>query len=171
MSALTNPLTGEPIPDEEIQGLADLIDRQLKLEDRIEEGKKLLAQLGTKLTEVSNKLIPDKMDQLGFKALCLSNGRKVEIKPFYGCKLLDGAFRWLDNNGHGGLIKTTVERKFNRDQRSEAIEFVKANTGFELSEEIHHQTLNAFTREIYSNNESLPEEYFQVFQGSKTKIS
>lgn len=172
MSGLTNPLTGEQIADSEIEGLAELVTQQLSLEDRIANGEALLKKLKGELEVLSTKTIPDKMDQLGMRSLTLTNGRRVEIKPFYSCKVLSpDAYVWLDKHGHGGIIKTTVERKFSRDQRKEAVEFAHDHPEFSLVESIHHQTLTAFTKEIYTKNESLPEELFSVYQGSRTKLS
>lgn len=172
MSGLINPLTGEAIADDQLASLADLVNQQKELETRIKNGENLLKQLKEELEEISTKLIPDRMDQLGMRNLTTATGVKVEIKPFYSAKILSPvAYKWLDEHGHGGIIKTTVERRFTRDERDAAVKFAAENPGFELNESIHHQTLTAFVKEIYSDNESLPEELFSVYQGSRTKLS
>lgn len=171
MSGITNPLTGEEIADNDLESLSSLCKRQRELEVKIEQLEAERKKLSNEVEELSTKLIPDKMDQLGMSSLRLSDGTKVEIKPFYSCKILDGGLKWLDENGHGGIIKTIVERKFSRQEREAAVEFAKSNPGFDLVESVHHSTLGAFVREIYSHNESLPEQYFSVYQGSRTKLT
>jgi hypothetical protein len=172
MSTLTNPLTGESITDEDLTGLADLCSNLKALQERIAKGEELLKQLKSQEEELSTKLIPDKLDQIGLKSLSLSDGTKVEVKPFYSTKIISpDAMKWLDDNGHGGIIKTTVERVFTREQREEAIAFASSNPAFVMKEGIHFQTLTAFTKEIYLNNGSLPEDKFSVYQGSRTKLS
>ena len=173
MSAtLLNPLTGLPIDDQELESLSSLVEKQLELEGRIEKGEALLKQLKSELEEVSTHQIPDKLDQLGISQIKTKEGRTVTVKPFYSCKVLDpAAYAWLDQHGHGGIIKTKLVREYLRTERDEAVEYQRQHPEFRLDETIHHQTLSAFTKEIYSNNGSLPEEYFKVYQGSKTKIS
>jgi len=171
LDIVVNPLTGLPVDDQELTSLTDLCLTQSHLESEIECLEAKLKERKAQLENVSTKLIPDRMDALGMKSLTLSNGRKVEIKPFYYAKLLDGAFKWLDENGHGGIIKTEAIRQFTRDERESALEFIQENPGFRLSENVHHSTLGAFVREVYGKGETLPEALFSVYQGSRTKLS
>lgn len=168
-----NPLTGLPIEDSQLSDLSSLCDEQLKLETRIEDGEKLLKQLKERHKILSENLIPDRMDQLGLKSISLSNGAKVTVKPYYYGKILSPAgYEWLDQHGHGGIIKTVVQKSFSRDKRDEAVTFAKENN-LELVETVHHSTMAAFVKEIYSDpeNERLPENLFSVYQGNRTKIS
>jgi len=171
LDIVVNPLTGLPVDDQELNSLTELCLRQSQLEDSIKEKENQLKELKAELEQVSTKLIPDRMDALGMKSLTLTNGRKVEIKPFYYAKILDGGFKWLDENGHGGIIKTEAIRQFTRDERDSALEFIQENPGFRLSENVHHSTLGAFVREVYGKGETLPEALFSVYQGSRTKLS
>lgn len=169
---LMNPLTGLPIDDTSLEELSSLVEQQATLEDRIEKGEALLKDLKSQHLKLSTELIPDKLSSLGLSSITTANGRKVVVKPFYSCKILSPeAFKWLDEHGHGGIIKTVVEKKFTRDERDEALQFASEHPGFELSESVHHQTLTAFAKEIYSDNGQLPDGLFSVYQGSRTKLS
>lgn len=169
---LINPLTGLPIDDNDIQSLATLAEEQVKLEDEISVLADQVKSKGERARYLSEVLIPNKLDDLGMTEFRMSSGYKVQVKPFYSCKILnDEAYVWLDENGHGGLIKTQVIRDYSRTEREAAIEFAKTNPGFTLKEGVHYQTITAFTKEIYTRNETLPTEFFTVFQGKKTKIT
>lgn len=172
MDGMINPLTGQPIDDADLQTLSALVTQQLTLEDRIEKGEALLKQLKAELEEVSTRKIPNKLTDLGLSSLTTADGRKVNVKPFYSCKIISPeAYNWLDENGHGGIIKTDLVRSFMRTEREQAIEYQKEHPEFTLKESIHHQTLTAFCKEFYSDpTQQLPAEYFSVFQGSRTTI-
>jgi hypothetical protein len=168
---LLNPLTGLPIDDNQLSSLSDLASRQVDLEQAIEAAEAKTNLLKEELKRVSTQEIPAKMDELGLMSLKLTNGRVVTLKPFYSTKLLSNeAYTWLDKNGHGGIIKTQLIRDFLRTEREAALEYQKAHPEFTLKESIHHQTLAAFTKEIYADNGSLPEELFQVYSGQIAKI-
>lgn len=174
MSDLTlrNPLTGQAIDDASIQSLSELVDEQARLEAEISNLNDIIKNKGERARYLSEVLVPNKLDDLGMSSIKMADGRKVEVKPFYSCKILnEQAFAWLDENGHGGLIKTKVVQEFSRTEREKAIEFVKEHPEFRFEQGVHYQTITAFTKEIYSRNETLPEDLFQVFQGKKTKIS
>jgi hypothetical protein len=171
-TTLVNPLTGLPIEDASIQSLSELVDEQAQLEEEISSMNEILKNMGARIKYLSEVLVPNKLDDLGMSSIKMANGLKVEVKPFYNCKILnEQAFAWLDENGHGGLIKTKVVQEFSRTDREKAIEFVKENPQFKFEQGIHYQTITAFTKEVYTRNETLPEEYFQVFQGRKTRLS
>lgn len=171
-STLLNPLTGLPINDSDIQSLAELVNEQVSLEETISDHQEKMKNLGERCRYISEVLIPDKLGQLGMASIKMASGHKVEVKPFYSAKILGPeGFVWLDENGHGGIIKTKVVREFSRTQREDAIKFAEENPGFSFDQSVHFQTMSAFTKEIYTNNETLPPELFSVFQGKKTKIS
>jgi hypothetical protein len=169
---LTNPLTGLPIEDSSIESLAALVNEQVTIEDEVEALEAQLKNKKDRLNFLSEALIPGKLDELGMMSLRLANGFKVDIKPYYSCRVTgEEAYTWLDENNHGGLIKTKVVREFSRTERDAALKFVTEHPDFNLEQGVHWQTLTAFAKEIYTNGGSLPPEYFKTFEGKKTKIT
>lgn len=169
---LTNPLTGLPIDDTDLESLASLVQEQSDLEELIANAEAGLKQLKADLLRVSTQRIPEKMDAIGLASVTLKNGRKVTVTPFYNCKIKSNdAFKWLDENGHGGIIKTEVFKSFMRNEREQAIAWQQEHPDFGFKESVHHMTLTSFTKEIYSDGGTLPPEHFEVFQGAKAKIA
>jgi len=169
---LINPLTNQPINDSDLATLSALVNEQVELEREIEDQEAELKARKEELKVLSTIKIPAKMDELGMTMLKTTDGHKVEIRPFYSCKIISpSAFSWLDEHGHGGIIKTKIVREYLRTDRDAAVEYQKAHPEFKLDESIHHQTMGAFVKEMYSKNEFLPEDLFAVYQGSITKIS
>lgn len=151
--------------------------RQDKL-DKLREGVKLVRDLeaekedlAARLKEINIKLeasyykdLPDLLDEAGVTAIELpAEGNqpavKAEAKPFYRANIpanwpqpqRSAAFAWLDDNGHGDLIKQTVEVAFARGERDLAHDFLKEvndrGLNVEFAEGVHSATLTAWLRE------------------------
>ena len=109
--------------------------------------------------------LPDLMDAAGIALVELppeGNYPAVVAKagPFYRANIAAdwppekraAAFKWLDDNGHGDLIKTTVSVPFSRDQRDEAKELKEKLEAEGLptvvGESIPWATLTAWLKEM-----------------------
>jgi hypothetical protein len=118
------------------------------------------------------KRLPDLMGELGINVVSLEadgNVPAVEAKaaPFYAANIAVGwpeekrraAFDWLDGNGHGDLIKTEVTVSFRREDRDEAVKFLKVAKDYgrpEIKEAVHHGTLTAWLREQVEDQHYIP---------------
>ena len=69
------------------------------------------------------------MQEAGVNTLVLTDGSKVEVKPFYAAKIPESrtqeAFSWLRDKGYGDLIKNQITASFNRGQDNLASELIK----------------------------------------------
>ena len=72
----------------------------------------------------------------------------------------DNAFRWLEDNGFGGLIKVDVTTKFGRDEldKAKVMEAEMNSRGFAvaLKQAVAPQTLKAFLREQITTGRQVP---------------
>lgn len=146
---------------EATSGLTDLARiqhlarEQVVLEDRVEHAKKHLANLERMLDAVRRAALPEAMIEVGMTEIKLDTGEGVKlverIHANISAERRETANQWLDSHGHGGLIKTTVEVPFGRDQRNDALVLRDrlTNDGLDvaMSEKIHPSTLAAFARE------------------------
>ncbi len=168
--------------DANIAELSVLVKELVDLRSRIERGEALLAELRKQELRLSNEAVPSKMDQLGFTEVKLPSGQKVSYKPFYSGKIRPErepeAFEWLEESGHGGVIKGEIVVPYRRPQRElvdKLIEFIsKTYEGdFEpfVKLGVHHSTLRALFREIVEDEGgSIPPDLFDLFIGRKTTI-
>jgi hypothetical protein len=112
--------------------------------------------------------VPSAMAELGVESITLDTGEKLTVtQEVYAQisseKKLD-AYKWLDDKGFGGLIKTAVEISFGKEDREKAgvlFEQLRAN-GYapDLDMSIHASTLKSFIKERLANGEEFPLDLF-----------
>ncbi|MCK5604420.1 hypothetical protein KAR91_21195 [Candidatus Pacearchaeota archaeon] len=108
--------------------------------------------------------IPTMMQELDLESLTLSTGQKLTIKSDVHASITEEnkvkAFGWLEDNGHGGLIKSVVKVEFGRGELEAAGHLVtelQANgVDPEFKEHVHPTTLKAFLREEIRQGRKVP---------------
>jgi hypothetical protein len=154
-----------------------LIDKKKKLE---EEELRLKA-LKTEILEIEQKELPDAMTACGnLKSFTLKDGSEIKIKDDIFCSIRSDkkaeAFKWFEENGHSELIKHDVKVSFPKgkyDQADKLIEVLSKtfkDIPYEEKTDVHAQTLKAFAKDQYKLGQTLPEEYFSVYEASIAKI-
>ena len=186
MNDLDNILGGEEVntfeveaTDDEVSRIAELSKKQLMLEKEVDRLNELLAETQKQLSTIREHDLPDAMAEAGVAELKLEDGTKISVQPFVGAYITAAkakdAHQWLDDNGHGGLIKRELTFKFNREDTAHEgmIEQYSAMgwTNFKLKEAVHPQTLKAFVREQVELGSDIPTSLFNIFSGFKTKIT
>jgi len=93
---------------ENIQSLADQVERLENLNQEIEKKEKDLKQRKKDLEHISGEVIPTMMAEMGLSHLKLMDGSSVDVKPNYSANITianrEEAFNWLRNNGLGDII-------------------------------------------------------------------
>ncbi len=186
MTDLDNILGGEDLntfeveaTDQEINRIAVLCKKQLDLEKEVDRLNELLAETQKQLSTIREHDLPDAMAEANVSELKLKDGAKVTVQPFVGAHITQAkakdAHQWLDDNGHGGLIKRELTFKFNREDTAheKMIEQYSAMgwTNYKLKEAVHPQTLKAFVREQVEKGSDIPVNLFNIFSGFKAKIT
>ena len=103
----------------------------------------------------------------------------VEVKPVYGASIPkareEEAFDWLRKNGLGDLIKNMVTVSFGRNEDNKAADFavLAQGQGYQPSQKlkVEPMTLKALVRERLESGKEMPTDLFNVFAGSRTKIT
>jgi hypothetical protein len=180
MSAtIINPLTQQPVTDQQLKSIADLSKQLADLDSRIKKGEELLDQLKDQKKNLSENLIPSAMTDVGLESFSLSDGTKIEVKKFYSGSITDvnrsKAFEWLRSHNFDSLIKRNVIIAFGRGEDAIAQKFLKdlekKKLNFEDRETVHAQTLKAFIREQMEAGHDLPHELLGVYVGNVTKLT
>ncbi len=167
------------VTDTSVNAIAQLAIKQLSLQSAVEQKQAELKQLEAELKQVSEIDLPNAMLENGMRSFKLADGSSISVEKFYGASIKvedrPDAFKWLEDNGHGALIKTDVRVKFGKglQERTEARQFVAEleEDGFtaDLDESVHHSTLKAWAKEQIEMGTELPP-IFTVFVGEKAKI-
>lgn len=154
---------------------AQLANELAVLEQAVKDKKK-------ELQRIDEQDLPEAMDAIGMSEFTLTDGTKISVKTFYTANITaenkPEAFKWLDDNGHGGIIKTQVNVAFGRGDLEVAKAFMDFTRTFEgsviepeLDQSVFWSTLRKFVEEqITAGNEDLDRDLFGVYIGRKATV-
>lgn len=160
-----------------LEKIREKVRRARDIEFELVDLQGKLSELNKELQELQHKTIPDMMDEVGIDKLGLQPegnypAYDINIKPYYAANIAASwpvekrsvAFKYLEQIGHGDLIKTDVVTKFPRGKHKKALALLErlakqgAKQGFEvdLKESVSHQTLTAWLREQVEQQQTMP---------------
>ena len=162
-----------------VKSITDACNEMKNLEKQIELDEEQLAKKKKRLRDYVERKVPELMQEAGVNALVLSDGSKVEVKPFYAARIPESrtqeAFSWLRDGGFEDLIKNQVTASFNKGQDNLVAKLISVceenNFRYTKKEKVEPMTLKAFVREQINEGKEIPMEKFGVFVGAETKIS
>ena len=163
---------------ENIQSLADQVERLSTLQQEIETQEDALKQKKKNFEHLSAEVIPTMMAEMGLSHLKLMDGSSVDVKPNYSASITiankDAAFQWLRDNNLGDIIKNEISVSFGRNEDLKAADYANlaSERGYQPTQKlkVEPMTLKALVRERLENGKEMPTELFNVFVGNKTTI-
>lgn len=122
--------------------------------------------------------IPALMTELGVEKIVLASGEQIKVALEVYAQIpkdsKEAAFAWLEENGHGGLIKTDVSVAFGREElpKAQALAVKLAEEGLEpmIERTVHAGTLKAFIKERLNAGATVPLELFGARPVNTAKI-
>jgi hypothetical protein len=163
-----------------LASLRELAIRQKELELEVERNREELRASEERLRVISEQTLPEMMDELGVPEFKTSDGLTIKIKETIRASMgktekeKNDALRWLEQNGHGAMIKRTVEVPFNKGQEDQARELEAKLQGEGLrssfSKKVEPSTLRAFVIECLENGQDIPLDLFKVFRQRSSKV-
>ena len=163
---------------ENIQSLADQVQKLNTLDQEIESIEKNLKQKKKDFEYLSGEVIPTMMAEMGLSHLKLMDGSSIDVKPNYSASITianrDAAFQWLRDNNLGDIIKNEISVSFGRNEDNKAADYANlaSERGYQPTQKlkVEPMTLKALVRERLENGKEMPTELFNVFVGNKTTI-
>jgi hypothetical protein len=164
---------------ENIQSLADQVDKLNELQKRIELQEDNLKNSKKQFEYLSAEVIPTMMAEMGLSHLKLMDGSSVDVKPNYSASITiankDAAFQWLRDNGLGDIIKNEISVSFGRNEDNKAADYavLAQGQGYQPTQKlkVEPMTLKALVRERIEKGDDMPSDLFNVFAGNRTKIT
>ena len=162
-----------------VESLSDLVIKLQKLEDEIKEDEERLKLKKQNADQLSQIAIPEIMDSLKMKTMKLADGSAIEVKEIYSATIpidkKEGAYNWLREHGLGDLIKNEITVSFGRNEDNKAAEYASLaqGHGYQPNQKlkVEPMTLKALVRERIEKGDDMPTDLFNVFAGSRTKIT
>ena len=163
---------------ENIQSLADQVQRLEGLLHRIELSENNLKDLKKEHQRISGEVIPTMMSEMGLSELKLQDGSHLKVSTSYRATITEAnkeaAFNWLRNNGLGDIIKNEISVSFGRNEDNKAASYAELakGQGFQPTQKmkVEPMTLKALVRERIEAGKDMPTEIFGVFSENKTTI-
>lgn len=169
--------------EDSLRKLSDLAKRQEEAEKDVAEKTLALSKAQAKLSDISEKLIPEIMESLKLGEISTEDGLKIIIKEKLRASIAQGdpvkqaeAFKWLEDHGHGHLIKREFKIEFGKDQTKWADKFErdlakrKKPLNAKRKQSVHPGTLSALLAEELEKGVDVPLQTFNGFQQKYSKI-
>ena len=161
-----------------IQSLADQVEKLEGYASDIEMAEKKLKDLKEKQKYISSEVIPDMMSEMGLAELKLHDGSRLKVSVDYKAHITkaneEAAFNWLRNNGLGDIIKNEISVSFGQDEDNKAADYAELAKGQGLQPtqklKVEPMTLKALVRERMEAGKEMPTELFNIYVGNKTTI-
>ena len=163
---------------ENIQSLADQVERLESMQKQIEIQEQALKENKKQIEHLSGEVIPTMMSEMGLSHLKLMDGSSVDVKPNYSANITianrEAAFNWLRNNGLGDIIKNEILVSFGRNEDNKAADYaaLAQERGYQPTQKlkVEPMTLKALVRERIEAGQQVPTDIFNVFVGNRTII-
>ena len=163
----------------DMKELSEQVIKLRTLEDKFAAKEEELKKLKNDMDVLSGEVIPTMMTEMNISKFSLSDGAGVEVKPVYGASIpkakQEEAVNWLRSHGLGDLIKNEVTVSFGRNEDNKAAEYavLAQGHGYQPTQKlkVEPMTLKALVRERIEKGDDMPTDLFNVFAGSRTKIT
>jgi len=161
--------------------VADLVRALRAAQATVAQREAALEEAVKAATLIEQQSLPELMRELGMREFVLTDGAKLSVKTDYHCSIPKAqqaqAFAWLREHKAEALIKRTVSAVFGRGEDAIADQTLRQlrqllgeDARIEEKTAVAPQTLAAFVRERFANQQEVPRELFGVFEVTKAII-
>lgn len=161
-----------------MSALANLAQQQADLEHEMDVTEASLKMLKERHRKIAEEMLPELMDELAIEKFETKDGLKIDVSEKVRASISKGnqsaAFAWLEEHGHGGLIKSEVKVAMAKGDIETAHTAIATLTAAGLQPEakyaVHPQTLGAWVREMLEEGEDIPQDILGVFRQRIAKV-
>lgn len=159
--------------------LAELAQQLDEAEREVDHRKLDLAKAEVRVRDLREILIPGLMDEVGLTTLQTSGGLTITIEDGVRAGISEerkpAALKWLDENGHGGMVKRKVTVEFARDQEEQVKELItnlrKTYPQTREEKKVETNTLKAWVRRRLKAGDPTPEDLFGIHTWPMAKLT
>ena len=169
----------EAMGDNMMAALVSLADQQEAAENEVERLQALMDEAKSNVRRLSEHEIPKLLDGLE-GTLNLPDGRKITVTEKIRTSVTGErklrAMNWLEEHGHGGIIKRRMTIDLGKEQEELAkqikakLEELDQAVLFKEDHNVAWQTMDAFVKEQLGLGTDLPLEMFGVYHQKLAKI-
>ena len=156
--------------DTPAERLKRMRDTAALINERIAELELALSNAKAELLAIEREDMPELLRELGLDSVTIDG---VDYKLQQGVDIsipkglaAEPTFAWLEEHGHGGIIKADVHVAFSRNRLDEANACVaslqEAGYGAYMDQKVAPQTLKAWAKERIEAGEEIPRSLFKL---------
>lgn len=167
--------------NEQLSALSALVRALRDAEIEVERAEAALKQRAEVVKEISERQLPELMAAVGMKEFTTNDGLSVKIDRKYSAaprvEDRDAAYNWLEEHGHGGMVKRSVEVGFGINQGEDAAALVGELRGkfadVRTGRKVEPATMSAWAKRMMEDGVAFPHELFnaRTFDRAKVKTS
>lgn len=92
--------------------MQELAEKFRELQAALKDSKAVSSEIQKEFDYLRKSILPDKMEELGFDTVNITGVGRISLRAEMYASIVaeqkEAAFAWLSENGHGALIKDTV---------------------------------------------------------------
>lgn len=142
-----------------------------ELDVSVAEAEERFKALKADRKELAEQKIAKLMDDLDLTDFKTKDGVRIKLKSKMRCKITDdnreSAYDWLDEQGHGGIIKRQVAVGFSKAEGERALELIEQlreqYPDVKEVKDVHWSTLDKIINELAVQGEDVPLDLFGVY--------
>lgn len=169
--------------DAQLATISKMVKLLAKLDDDVATATEVLSRATAARVKVAEVDLPEALTTAGFSPPTKMKiaGMDLKFETNYHASIpkakQEAAFAWLEENGHGDMIKHEVKIKFGKEEDSFFKKFVrdlmkrKKPVKAEIKDSVAPQTLGAFVREQISEGASIPMDLLGVFTRRSVSVT
>lgn len=168
----------QEVGEEVFAKLADLINELETANSRVDQLEEDLKFAKRVAANLAGSVIPDFLESLGLGEITTKDGKKVSVKSSWQVSVpatkKERAYKWLEDNGYGEMIKRQISVAFNRGQEDEAHKLLEdlsnEYSDIRIDRKVEPMTLKSFVNKQLESGEQIPEEIFGQFRVRKAIV-
>ena len=163
----------------DLAGLSRLAEELANAEAQAASVTERLEAIKMRITDLSERQIPELMDSLGVAHFRTTSGFEISVRKTIRASIpvsrREEAMEWLDAHGHGGIVKRNITVGFNRDQEQDAAtlesELGERFENVKTDRKVEPSTLRAFIAGQLEAGAEVPLDLFGAWEQRVARVS
>lgn len=166
---------------EQLSALSALVRQMHDAETELAMAEEVAKQKAENLRQIAETQLPELMASVGMQEFTTTDGLKVKIERAYTAAPTvanrDQAYDWLEANGHGGLVKRSIEVGFGVEQQADAAQLAVELEGrfnnVNKGRKVEPSSMRAWAKRMIEDGVPFPKDLFgaRVFDRAKIKAT
>ncbi len=164
--------------DSGLTALSALVTRANQVDIEVARAEDQLKKLKEAQVDLTQRRIPDLMEELGVQSFTTTSGLKVGVKRKVRASITDAtrteAIAWFKDQNLSRMVKNEFKLSLDKGEDAKASDLAKAIEKLGLSytnkRSVHPSSLAAFVRQRDAAGEAIPDNLFNVYRYSDARI-